>query len=169
MKTWQVAAISALVLMGLMSWPFVRGYMGLGAEIPADSPIGGDFELQRQDGRTVALSSLDSQQYWVTFMEPNCQACPAELERVSQLRLPGQLVVISADPDLAPAALGRWVNQYAPQAVAFGGGRRDLARVIARYRLPAVPTADGLEYPIRWYQSDGTGTLIKLHPAGFSL
>ena len=169
MKTWQVAAISALVLMGLMTWPFVKGHLGFGAQISANAPMGGDFELTRQDGRDMALSELDANQYWITFMEPTCQACSAELARVHQLGLDGLMVVISADPDLDPAELGRWVQRSAPNAVSFGGDRRDLARVIARYRLPAVPTQQGLDYPIRWYQSQADGELIQLHAQGFNL
>lgn len=168
MKTWHVAAISALVLMGLMSWPFVRAQLGYGVEIPANAPIGGDFELTRQDGRDMPLTELGAQGYWLSFMEPSCQACPAELERVHTLGLDGQLVVVSADPDLDPAVLGRWVNQYAPNAVSFGGDRAALARVIGRYRLPAVPGESGLEYPIRWYQLDGSAALVELHAAGFT-
>lgn len=167
MKTWQIAAISALVLMGLMTWPFVRAYLGQGAAVPQSAPIGGDFELTRQDGRDVQLSELGAAQYWLTFMEPKCQACPAELARVSALGL-SQIIVVSADPDLDPAVLGRWVNQHAKQAVSFGGDRKSLARVIGRYRLPAVPGENGLEYPIRWYQLDAQGALIQLHGAGFS-
>ena len=59
--------------------------------------MGGDFELTRQDGRDMALSELGMNQYWITFMEPTCQACPAELARVHQLGLAGLMVVISAD------------------------------------------------------------------------
>ena len=168
MKTWHIAAISALLLMGLMSWPFVRGHLGYGTHVPTNAPIGGDFELTRQDGREMKLSDLGAEQYWVAFMEPKCIDCPAELRRVESLALPGQLVVVSADPELDPGALGRWVNQYATSAVSFGGGRNALAKTIGRYRLPAVVTEAGLDYPIRWYQMDSTGTLIQLHAAGFT-
>lgn len=168
MKTWKVAALSALVLMALMTWPFIRGYFGYGAEIPSNAPIGGEFELTRQDGRALALTDLQASEYWISFMEPKCQDCPAELRRVSELGLAGQVVVVSADPDLAADELGRWVNRFAPRAVAFSGDERELARVIGRYRLPAIPTEQGLEYPVRWYHADATGALIQLHPAGFS-
>ena len=40
---------------GLDDLAFVKGHLGFGAQISASAPMGGDFELTRQDGRDMAL------------------------------------------------------------------------------------------------------------------
>ena len=101
--------------------------------------MGGDFELTRQDGRDMALSELGANQYWITFMEPTCQAVRQNwLECINWVWLGSWS---------SYRRIRTWIRPS--WAVGFSEARLmrcplaatpDLARVIARYRLPAVPT-----------------------------
>lgn len=168
MKPWKVAALSALVLMLLMTWPFVRAIISP-PTAAVESQLGGDFELVRQDGETVALSTLAGQGGWLTFMHSDCGvACEDELAHLSaQTRLP--IIVVSTNPEVdSPERLAQWLGSRA-QIIGLTGSGQAVARVAARYRLPISGAGETLDYPLRWYQLGAAGSLIKLWPAGVVL
>ncbi|MGB0957656.1 MAG: SCO family protein [Litorivicinus sp.] len=167
MKPWKVAALSALMLMCIMTWPFVRPLIQSEPAVTATA-MGGDFVLTRQDNREVALSSLVGQGAWLTFMHAGCgNPCEAELSHLaSQSDAP--IVVVSLDPSDTPEAMSQWLGQR-PQLVGLTGSAEDIKSIAARYRLP-VEFADGTpSYPLRWYQLGARAELIKLWPAGLVL
>lgn len=167
MKPWKVAAISALVLMVLMTWPFINAYLNPAVPVQFSSIGSHDVQLERQDGQRFQLGELAAQvgasSIWFTFMDRACgQPCLNAIK--SQAASRPLVVVVSPDSENDNLkSMSDWLSGVS-NAVALTASEPDLRQLLASYRTVVERTETGIAYPKRWAELDSQGRFVTFHP-----
>jgi len=125
---------------------------GLKPDKPAGSLIGGPFQLQAADGKTVTEAEFEGKPFLVYFGYTHCpDICPTTLAQISDMlaKLPGlpvKVLFVTVDPERDTAKLmADYVSSFDPRIVGLSGTPDEIAAIEKTYRVYArkAPTKDG--------------------------
>jgi len=134
-----------LVLLASVALIAAAGFAFFYSERPAGAPlIGGPFELQTADGKTVTDKDMLGHPYLVYFGYTHCpDVCPTALAQISDVlaKLPGKPVktlFITVDPERdTPAVMGDYVSSFDSRIVGLSGTPGEIDNVEKEFRVYA--------------------------------
>jgi protein SCO1 len=135
--------------------------------------IGGAFQLQTADGKTITEADLKGRPFLVYFGYTHCpDVCPTTLAQISDvLRLlpdrPIRALFVTVDPERdTPALMADYVSSFDPRIVGLSGTPDEIAKVEKTYRVYArkAPTKDGdysMDHSSIVYLMDKSGGFVE--------
>jgi len=117
----------------------------VGMQLPAGVTLGGPFQMQNQDGRTVTQADFNGQLVVGYFGFTYCpDVCPTELGSIASaldMLTPEQVarvtpMLVTVDPERdTPAQLKSYVSNFHPRMVGLTGTPEQVADMAKRFRV----------------------------------
>ena len=135
--------------------------------------IGGPFQLQTADGKTITDADLKGHPFLVYFGYTHCpDVCPATLAQISDVlqRLPDKPIralFVTVDPERdTPAVMADYVSSFDTRIVGLSGTLDEIAKAEKAYRVYArkAPTKDGdytMDHSSIVYLMDARGGFVE--------
>jgi protein SCO1/2 len=135
--------------------------------------IGGPFELQTAEGKTITDADMKGRPFLVYFGYTHCpDVCPTTLAQIADvLRLlpdkPIRALFVTVDPERdTPALMADYVSSFDPRIVGLSGTPDEVAKVEKAYRVYArkAPTKDGdysMDHSSIIYLMDKRGAFVE--------
>lgn len=164
----------AMMLAGLVAWPFVRNLTDTETQGMPGAKIGGHFSLESVSG-PLDTRTLDSDLTMVFFGYTYCpDVCPVELAKAAQvMQSLGEdanrisVVFVTVDPrrDTAEAA-DAYAKAFDPRFIGLSGDDARIRDVMRQYQVYAQKVGDGADYTVdhtaRTYVIDRDAKLMAL-------
>ncbi len=137
------------------------------------SLVGGPFELQTADGKTITDADMKGKPFLVYFGYTHCpDVCPTTLAEISDVlkRMPDtpiRVLFITVDPERdTPKLMADYVSSFDPRIIGVSGSAQEIAQVEKAYRVYArkAPTKDGdysMDHSSVVYLMDAKGGFVE--------
>jgi protein SCO1/2 len=142
-------------------------------QAPPPSLIGGPFQLQDANGKTVTEADFRGEPFLVYFGYTHCpDVCPATLAQISDVmkRLPDKPIkalFITVDPERdTPKLMADYVSSFDPRIIGLSGTPQEIAAAEKVYRVYArkAPGKDGdygMDHSSIIYLMDAKGAFVE--------
>ena len=160
-----VAAFLALVAAGL--------WIVMTPSRSGSALIGGPFQLETADGKTVTDADMKGTPFLVYFGYTHCpDVCPTTLAQISDVLAkmpdkPIRVLFVTVDPERdTPALMADYVGSFDHRIVGLSGTKEEVTRVEKAYRVYArkAPTKDGdytMDHSSIVYLMDARGAFVE--------
>lgn len=166
--------IVALLLAGLVAWPFVRNLTGTESQGLPGAQMGGHVQLQSVSG-IFDTRSIETPLTLLYFGYTYCpDVCPVELGRMAQVMeelgekasaVSGVFVTVDPERDTAEA-VDAYAKAFHPRFVGLTGDNEQIRAAMAQYQVYAQRVGEGPDYTVdhssRIYVINSTGELVGL-------
>lgn len=164
----------AVMLAGLVAWPFVRNMTGTEPQGMPGARIGGHFTLETITG-PLDTATLDSDLKMIFFGFTYCpDVCPVELAKAAQVMQSlgddaerVSVIFVTVDPRRDTAeAVNAYAKAFDPRFIGVTGGDERIRDVMRQYQVYAQKVGEGVNYTVdhtsRTYVVDRDAKLMAL-------
>jgi len=146
----------AVMLAGLVAWPFVRNLTGTESQGMPGARIGGHFTLDTVEG-PLDTASLQTDLSLLFFGYTYCpDVCPVELAKAAQVMQSlgadaerVSVIFITVDPRRdTPAAVDAYAKAFDPRFIGVTGDDARVRDVMRQYQVYAQKVGEGTDYTV---------------------
>lgn len=166
--------IVALLLAGLVAWPFVRNMTGTESQGLPGAQMGGHLQLQSASG-PFDSSALQTPLTLIYFGYTFCpDVCPVELSRMAQVmaglgdrqhQVSGLFVTVDPERDTLEAVKA-YARAFHPEFIGLTGNNEQIRQAMRQYQVYAQRVGEGPGYTVdhssRIYLINQAGELVSV-------